>query len=100
MRVLQIISGLSISQYWILIERITIIDKLILRQAICEFLYFSDIPLIVSIDEAIEISKIFSTDKSGKFINGILDSILLDLKEEGRICKKGRGLIVKTLKDK
>lgn len=79
------------SQNW-KFERITIIDKVIMRQALCEFLHFSDIPPKVSIDEAIEISKIFSTDKSGKFINGLLDSILLDLVKEGRIFKEGRGL--------
>ena len=80
------------SQNW-KFERITIIDKIILRQALCEFLHFLDIPPKVSIDEAIEISKIFSTDKSGKFINGLLDSILFDLSKEGRIFKEGRGLV-------
>ncbi|MBN1349137.1 transcription antitermination factor NusB [candidate division KSB1 bacterium] len=78
-------------------KRIAILDKLILRIAICEFLQFEDIPPKVSIDEAIEISKKFSTDKSGKFINGILDSILNDLKNAGRIVKSGRGLLEKTL---
>ncbi len=74
-------------------ERIAIIDKLILRLAICEFLYFPDIPPKVSIDEAIEISKKYSTEKSGKFINGILDSLLTELKKASRIKKTGRGLI-------
>jgi len=74
-------------------ERIAIIDKLILRLSICEFLYFPDIPPKVSIDEAIEISKNYSTEKSGKFINGILDSILSDLRRANRLNKKGRGLI-------
>jgi len=60
--------------------------------AICEFLYFEDIPLKVSIDEAIEIAKEYSTERSGQFINGILDSILLDLNKQGVIKKKGRGL--------
>jgi len=73
-------------------SRITILDKLILQQALCEFLHFEDIPPNVSIDEAIEISKIFSTSRSSKFINGLLDSILLDLKKEGKIYKKGAGL--------
>ena len=81
-------------------NRIALIDRLLLRMGICELLYFPDIPPKVSINESIEIAKDFSTAGSGKFINGILDSILLDLKEEGRICKKGRGLVVKTLKDK
>jgi len=74
-------------------HRIAIIDKLILRMAICEFLYFDDIPPKVSIDEAIEISKIYSTVKSGQFINGILDSVLADLRQDDRLHKQGRGLI-------
>lgn len=74
-------------------SRIAIIDKLILRMAICEFLYFEDIPPKVSIDEAIEISKKYSTAKSGQFINGILDSVLKELRLDNRIKKKGRGLI-------
>lgn len=73
-------------------SRIAILDKLILRMAIGEFLYFEDIPPKVSIDEAIEISKKYSTAQSGKFINGILDSVLNDLKNLGRINKTGRGL--------
>jgi N utilization substance protein B len=73
-------------------ERIAIIDKLIMRLAICEFLYFADIPPKVTMDEAIEIAKKYSTEKSGHFINGILDSVLLDLKQENLIKKSGRGL--------
>ena len=73
-------------------NRIAAMDKLILRMAICEFLYFRDIPPKVSIDEAIEISKKYSTEKSGKFINGILDSILAELRKSNRLNKKGRGL--------
>jgi len=74
-------------------QRIAVMDKLILRMAICEFLCFHDIPPKVSIDEAIEISKKYSTEKSGKFINGILDSVLSDLRLSNRLNKKGRGLI-------
>ncbi len=74
-------------------DRIAIIDKLILRIAISEFLHFEDIPPKVSIDEAIEIAKKYSTEKSGKFINGILDAILSDLRQENRIHKSGRGLL-------
>ncbi len=74
-------------------DRIAIIDKLILRLAICEFLYFADIPPKVSIDEAIEISKKYSTEKSGQFINGILDSVLSDLRRQNQLNKSGRGLI-------
>lgn len=72
--------------------RIAVLDKLILRLAICEFLHFDDIPPKVSIDEAIEIAKRFSTEKSGRFVNGILDAILADFKASGVLRKHGRGL--------
>ena len=73
-------------------DRIAIIDKLILRIAICEFLFFFDIPPKVSIDEAIELAKTYSTAKSKSFVNGILDAVLADLKSKGQIVKTGRGL--------
>lgn len=57
------------------LERIAIIDKNILRFAIAELLYFTDIPMKVTIDEAIEIAKKFSTPDSSRFVNGILDRI-------------------------
>lgn len=57
-------------------ERIAVIDRLIIRMAICEFLYFDDIPPKVSISEAIEIAKKYSTDDSSAFVNGILDAVL------------------------
>ncbi|PIS27653.1 MAG: transcription antitermination factor NusB [Candidatus Marinimicrobia bacterium CG08_land_8_20_14_0_20_45_22] len=57
-------------------DRIAIIDRLIIRMAICEFLYFTDIPPKVSISEAIEIAKKYSTDDSSAFVNGILDAVL------------------------
>ncbi|SMO95385.1 transcription antitermination factor NusB [Gracilimonas mengyeensis] len=79
------------------IQRLALIDRLVLRIAICELLYFEEIPTKVSINEAIEIAKRYSTAKSGRFINGILDAALTDLDEQGRINKKGRGLIQKTL---
>jgi N utilization substance protein B len=75
-------------------SRIAIIDKNILRMALAEILYCEDIPPKVSINEAIEIAKKFSsTDKSSKFVNGILDAIFNDLKAEDRIRKCGRGLV-------
>lgn len=72
--------------------RIALIDKILLRMAICELLYFTDIPPKVSINEAIEIAKIYSTAGSGKFINGILDTILSEEKL-GSLNKTGRGLV-------
>lgn len=81
-------------------ERIAIIDKIILRIAICEFLHFNDIPPKVSIDEAIELSKCYSTEQSGRFVNGILDAILNDLKKQNKINKSGRGLMDSSFKDR
>ena len=74
-------------------NRLAIIDRIVLRMSICELLYFDDIPPKVSINEAIEIARDFSTEKSDKFVNGVLDSILDDLKKDGRIKKSGRGLV-------
>lgn len=62
-------------------DRIAIIDRLVIRIAICEFLYFDDIPPKVSIAEAIEIAKKYSTDESSAFVNGILDAVLHTLGE-------------------
>lgn len=56
-------------------DRIALTDKCVMRLAIAEFLYFESIPSNVTIDEAVELTKKFSTDKSGGFVNGILDSI-------------------------
>ena len=57
-------------------DRIARIDSLILRLALAEILYFEDIPVRVSIDEAIELAKIYSTEQSYAFINGILDAVV------------------------
>lgn len=73
-------------------DRIALMDTLIMRLAICELINFSSIPVKVTINEYIEISKIFSTPKSNTFINGILDKVLSELKTSGRIRKQGRGL--------
>jgi len=60
-------------------HRVAMIDRLILRLAVAEMLYFPDIPPKVSINEAIEIGKKFSTENSGRFINGVLDSVYGDM---------------------
>ncbi len=78
-------------------NRIALIDKLLLRMGICELLFFPDIPPKVSINEAIEIAKLYSTAGSGKFINGILDAILSDLKVSGKLNKTGRGLLEESI---
>lgn len=75
------------------LNRLMTVDRQLLRIAITEFLYFDQIPTKVTINEAIEIAKTYSTKKSGNFINGILDSALEQLKKDGRIEKRGRGLI-------
>ena len=75
------------------LTRIALIDRILLRMAVCEFVRFEDIPPKVTINEAIDIAKRYSTDKSGKFINGILDATLLDLQQHGQLHKSGRGLI-------
>ncbi len=75
------------------LHRITSVDRALLRMATAEFLEFEEIPPKVTIDEAIEIAKTYSTDDSGPFINGVLDSVLMDLHQQGRLEKSGRGLI-------
>lgn len=75
------------------LHRITAIDRVLLRMATAELLAFEEIPPKVSIDEAIEIAKTYSTPDSGPFINGVLDAVLMDLHEQGRLNKSGRGLI-------
>ena len=79
------------------IERLANFDKTVLRMALCEFLFFEEIPTKVTINEAIEIAKNYSTSSSGKFINGILDSALEQLQNDDKINKKGRGLIESSI---
>ncbi len=75
------------------VDRIAQLDTILLKMALCEILNFQAIPVKVSINEYIDISKDFSTPKSRVFINGVLDSIVKDLKSAGGITKSGRGLI-------
>ena len=63
-------------------SRLAVVDKNILRLAIGEFLFFDDIPRKVSIDEAIELAKEFSSGDSGSFVNGVLDSIAKQLNRD------------------
>ncbi len=74
-------------------KRIAQIDLAIIISAIAELIYFPLIPVKVSINEYIEISKEYSSPKSSLFINGVLDKIIKDLTEDGTISKSGRGLI-------
>jgi N utilization substance protein B len=75
------------------IHRIAIIDRSLLRMGTTELLEFAEIPPKVSVDEVIEIAKKYSTPRSGTFVNGVIDAILLDLHDQGRLNKSGRGLI-------
>jgi len=75
------------------LERIAFMDILIMQLALTEFLYFPSIPTKVTLNEYIEMSKYYSTDKSRNFINGILDKALKELKEDKKVQKIGRGLI-------
>ena len=68
-------------------DRIAQLDMIIIRLGICEFLYFETIPTKVTINEYIDIAKSYSTQQSGQFVNGILDSIHKDLLSEGKLKK-------------
>ena len=74
-------------------DRIAYTDRLILMLAISEMMHFPSIPIKVTINEFIEVSKTYSTPKSKQFVNGVLDVIAVDLQEKGLIKKSGRGLI-------
>jgi len=69
------------------LHRMAVVDRNILRLAIYEMLYRDDIPPVVSINEAVDIAKRFSTEDSGKFVNGILDKIKGELMRPARIVK-------------
>lgn len=71
-------------------DRIPVVDLLLLQMGVCEFLYFPTIPTRVTINEYIEVSKIYSTPQSGQFINGVLDNILKTLEKEDKIRKQER----------
>lgn len=75
------------------IDRLAVTDQIILKMAISEMLNFGSIPVKVTINEYIELSKNYSTPKSKQFINGILDVVSSDFKKEGRLKKTGRGLL-------
>jgi N utilization substance protein B len=82
----------SFTQNWE-VDRIAFIDILILQIAITEIVDFESIPIRVSFNEYIELSKLYSTKKSSNFINGILDNIIKKMKKENKFKKTGRGLL-------
>lgn len=75
------------------VERVALLDKIILKMALTEMQLFRSIPVKVTINEYIEISKLYSTPKSKQFVNGILDKLAQDLAASGDIRKSGRGLL-------
>ncbi len=75
------------------VERIIQIDIILMEMALAELINMPSIPVKVSLDEYIELSKYYSSSKSKVFINGVLDKLIEELKESGEIQKKGRGLI-------
>ena len=68
-------------------ERVALIDTILLKMGICEFLYFPTIPTKVTINEYIEIAKVYSTPQSGQFVNGVLDNICKGFESENKIRK-------------
>ncbi len=79
-------------EHWDL-ERVALVDRILMRMAVAEFLHFEDVPPKVSINEALEIAKKYSTEDSSRFINGVLDAVFEELEAAGRIHKTGKGLI-------
>ncbi len=73
-------------------ERIPLSDLILLKMAIVELLYMETIPVKVTLNEYIELSKFFSTPKSKLFVNGVLDRLIHEFREQGKIKKRGRGL--------
>lgn len=74
-------------------DRVAIIDMILLKMALCELMNFPTIPTKVTLNEFVDISKIYSTEKSKDFINGILDRLMKQLETDGKINKQGRGLV-------
>jgi len=74
-------------------DRVAIIDMILLKMAIGELMNFPSIPTKVTLNEYVEIAKLYSTDKSKDFINGILDRLMKKLESDGQINKSGRGLV-------
>ncbi len=81
-------------------DRIALIDVILMKMALCEILNITSIPVKVSINEYIDISKDYSTPNSKGFINGVIDKIVIDLRKEGKIVKTGRGLMEETVRAK
>jgi transcription antitermination protein NusB len=68
-------------------ERVALLDRILIRLALCELLFFQDIPVEVTINEALELSKEFISYKSSRFINGILDTLFRELQKDKKLGK-------------
>jgi N utilization substance protein B len=75
------------------VERIALMDKLVMQLAITELVEFPEVPVKVTLNEYIEIAKEYCTAKSSTFVNGILDKIVKEMRASGGFTKAGRGLI-------
>lgn len=75
------------------VDRIALMDIIVMQLAVTEILEFPEIPVKVTLNEYIEIAKYYCTSKSSTFVNGILDNIVKEIREEGRFNKSGRGLV-------
>lgn len=80
------------------LERIALMDILVMQLAITEIISFPEIPVKVTLNEYIEISKYYCTSKSSTFVNGILDNIVKEIRGKGLLKKSGRGLVGETEK--
>jgi N utilization substance protein B len=80
------------------VERIALMDILVMQLAITEVTEFQEIPVKVTLNEYIEIAKYYCTSKSSTFVNGILDNIIKEIREKGLLNKSGRGLLGESLK--
>lgn len=78
------------------VERIALMDRLVMQLAITEIVEFEEIPVKVTLNEYIEIAKQYCTSKSSNFVNGILDKIVREMREKGLFRKSGRGLLGET----
>ncbi len=74
-------------------DRVAILDLILMKMAVCELKFFPTIPVKVTINEYIDISKLYSTPRSKDFVNGVLDKVKNGMKENGEIKKHGRGLM-------
>ena len=82
------------------VDRIALMDILVMQLAITEILEFPEIPVKVTLNEYIEIAKFYCTSKSSTFVNGILDNIVKEIRHEGLLNKTGRGLVGEKMSDK